>query len=95
MRARAEHRTSYIHKHTFLCVISSSFSTHIAGLVRDGNVGIFVESETLLDLTECVALTDGCAAAIASKNLVAIRLSHCSRLTDTALEVRLSVLCVC
>ena len=66
--------------------------------MRDGNVGIFVESETLLDLTECVALTDGCAAAIASKNLVAIRLSHCSRLTDTALEVRYCVLrmvCVC
>lgn len=60
--------------------------------MRDDNVGIFVESETLLDLTECVALTDACAAAIASKNLVAIRLSHCSRLTDTALEVR-SVLC--
>lgn len=55
--------------------------------MRDEYVGLFVENETL-DLTECIALTDNCAFAIASRNLVAIRLSYCSRLTDAALEVR-------
>ena len=66
--------------------IISELIDWLLGLVRDDHVGLFTEGE-ILDLTDCVALTDACATLIASTNLRAIRLSHCSRLTDTALEV--------